>query len=75
MNVKSIALLASAMIAAGATVAQNKPDQGCGAGACSKKVSKPSGGVQPVSADAPKDAACSKKDGGCSKKEAGCSKK
>jgi hypothetical protein len=61
MNIKSIALLATGLIAASLAMAQNKPEQGCGAGSCSKKEAK--------------QASCSKKDGGCSKKDSSCSKK
>ncbi len=61
MNLKSIALLASTLIASSAALAQNKPQQSCGAGSCSKKEAK--------------EASCSKKDGGCSKKESAGSQK
>lgn len=61
MNLKSIALLASTLIASSAVLAQNKPQQSCGAGSCSKKEAK--------------EASCSKKDGGCSKKESAGSQK
>lgn len=61
MNLKSIALLATSLIAASAALAQGKPQQSCGAGSCSKKEAK--------------EASCSKKDGACSKKESACSKK
>lgn len=61
MNLKSIALLATSLIAAGTVLAQDKPQQSCGAGSCSKKEAK--------------QASCSKKDSPCSKKESSCSKK
>ena len=65
MKLKSIALIASGIIAASAmSLAQAAPDQGCGAGSCSKK-SKKQDAEQVQS--------------GCSKKEANaqasCSKK
>ena len=68
MNLKSIALLATSLIAAGAAVAQNKPQQSCGAGTCSKKETK-------QTADTKKGGDSTKKEGACSKKEASCSKK
>ncbi len=61
MNIKSIAFLASTLIATSAALAQNKPPQSCGAGSCSKKEAAPAGGSK-------KDSACSKKDSACSKK-------
>lgn len=66
MKLKSIALVASALIAAtGATVAHAAPDAGCGAGSCAKKAKQATEQVQ---------ASCGKKDmdahASCAKKEA-----
>jgi hypothetical protein len=71
MNIKSIALLTSGLIAASLAVAQDKPQKSCGAGSCSKKEAK-------QASCSKKDSSCSKaegKDASCSKKESSCSKK
>ncbi len=68
MNIKSIAILASTLIASSAVLAQDKPEKSCGAGSCSKKEAK-------QASCSKKDASCSKKESSCSKKEASCAKK
>jgi hypothetical protein len=68
MNLKSIALLATTLIAAGTVAAQGKPQKSCGAGSCSKKEAK-------QASCSKKDSACSKKESACSKKDSGCAKK
>lgn len=64
MNLKSIAILASTLVAA-STWAAAPADQKCGAGTCGKKESSAGKGGQA----APKDASCSKKEASCSKKD------
>jgi len=68
MNIKSIAILASTLIASSAVLAQDKPEKSCGAGSCSKKEAK-------QASCSKKESSCSKKEASCSKKEAACSKK
>lgn len=65
MNIKTIATLATALIASSA-FAGSAPDKKCSAGSCSKKA---------VVAKAASDAGSGHKDASCSKKEANCSKK
>ncbi|MEY2843564.1 MAG: hypothetical protein RI920_1601 [Pseudomonadota bacterium] len=71
MNIKTIAALATALIAstamAGGTAHKDKK---CGAGTCGKKTASAH-----AASEAGSDASCSKKEASCSKKEAGCSKK
>lgn len=81
MNLKTIAALATTLIASSA-FAGTPADKKCGAGTCGKKESSAKAGSRASGASGasgPAEAACSKKEGGkdagCSKKEAGCSKK
>ncbi len=71
MNIKTIAALATALIAstamAGGTAHKDKK---CGAGTCGKKTASAH-----AASEAGSDASCSKKEASCSKKEASCSKK
>lgn len=72
MKIKSLALVATALIAAaGTTAVHAAPDAGCGAGSCAKKAKgadKTQCGCAKKEAQCDKDAGCSKKDGGCAKK-------
>ena len=77
MNIKTIAALATALIASSA-FAGSAPDKKCGAGSCSKKTAKAASGAASDASCSKKEASCSKKDAGCAKKdakEAGCAKK
>ncbi|WP_374320200.1 hypothetical protein [Aquabacterium sp.] len=76
MNIKTIATIASALIASSAAMAGTTADRKCGAGSCSKKEvsAKAASAAQPAS-EAARDASCAKKEASCSKKEASCSKK
>lgn len=78
MNVKTIAALATALIASTA-FAGSAPEKKCGAGSCSKKTATAKAGAASDAGCSKKEASCSKKDAGhdagCSKKDASCSKK
>lgn len=74
MNIKSIALIASSLITASVAMAQDKPQQSCGAGSCSKKEAKQASCSKKDSCCSKKEA-CDKKDSACSKKESSCAKK
>ncbi|MEY4763686.1 MAG: hypothetical protein RI907_359 [Pseudomonadota bacterium] len=79
MNIKTIAALATALIATTA-VAGTAKDKKCGAGSCSKKAAHAASGASEAEAKcSKKEAGCSKKasdaEAKCSKKEAACSKK
>lgn len=78
MKLKSLALLASALIASSAVMANDKPQQNCSAGSCSKKTkqeAKQASCSKKEANCAKKEASCSKKEASCSKKEVSCSKK
>lgn len=70
MNLKSIAILASSLIAA-STWAASPADQKCGAGSCGKKETS----AKKDTPSTPKDASCSKKEAACAKKDAPASGK
>lgn len=70
MNLKSIAILASTLVAA-STWAAAPADQKCGAGSCGKKETSAKKDTQPST----KEASCSKKDASCAKKDAPASGK
>lgn len=70
MNLKSIAILASTLVAA-STWAAAPADQKCGAGSCGKKKTS----ATKDSKSSAKEASCSKKDASCAKKDASCAKK
>lgn len=70
MNLKSIAILASTLVAA-STWAAAPADQKCGAGSCGKKETAAKKDTQPST----KEASCSKKDAACAKKDAPASGK
>jgi hypothetical protein len=75
MNIKTIAALATALIASTA-IAGTEADKKCGAGTCGKKTSSAKGASE--ASCSKKDASCGKKDGkeaGCGKKDASCAKK
>lgn len=71
MKLKTVALLASALIGSSLAMADDKPQQNCSAGSCSKKVKQEA----KQASCAKKEASCSKKEASCAKKEASCSKK
>jgi hypothetical protein len=75
MNIKSIALLASTLIASSVVMAQDKPEKSCGAGSCSKKEAKQASCSKKDSSCSKKETSANKKDASCSKKESSCSKK
>lgn len=81
MNLRTAALIASALIAQAAHAAPEK-DRSCGAGTCGKKTATAPKGAASDAACSKKEGGCSKKDdkkagkdSGCSKKDSGCSKK
>ena len=81
MNLRTAALLATALIAQAAHAAPEK-DRSCGAGTCGKKTATAPAGAASDAACSKKESGCAKKadkkpgkDSGCSKKDAGCSKK